>query len=168
MGLWYIRAMLARLLRPVAQCGAPLAVLVATCGMLPASAPTVAAALPATAASGRMSERVSLRLVRKSGFDYVHSGTATGSVPGTVRSSMRLDSLSLQGTATVRNRRGTLKMRIDGRARSVTTRAKFDGRVRVTGGTGAYRGATGGGRFTGVVDRKTWSATIEATGSLRY
>ncbi|MFA4927906.1 MAG: hypothetical protein WC558_05280, partial [Patulibacter sp.] len=91
-----------------------------------------------------------------------------GSVPGTVRSTLRLDALSIRGTAVVRNRRGTLKMRIDGRARSATTRARFDGRVRVIGGTGAYRRATGGGRFDGVVNRKTWAATIKATGSLRY
>jgi hypothetical protein len=155
---------------PVARRGLPFAVVATICtgALLLAPTPALLSAPPAAAAGGRLTETVSLRLVRKSGSSYVHSGTASGSVAGTVRSTLRLDSLSLRGTATVRNRRGTLRLRIDGRARSAATRAEFDGSVRVTGGTGAYRDAVGSGRFDGVVNRKTWAATIKATGSLRY
>lgn len=167
---WYIRAMSRLVPWPVAPRRAPIALVAAigTGSLLLAAVPVLSSAPPAVAAGGRMTETVSLRLVRKSGSTYVHTGTASGSVVGSVRSTFRLSSLAIRGTATVRNRRGTLLIRIDGRARSAATRATFSGSVKVTGGTGAYRKAVGTGRFDGVVNRKTWAATIKASGSLRY
>lgn len=119
-------------------------------------------------AAGRLSESIRLRLSRKSGSTFVHSGRASGSVAGSVRSTLRLNSLSIRGTATIKNRRGTLRLQINGRARSGGTRARFSGSARVSGGTGAYRRARGSGSFSGIVDRRTWAASIKATGSLRY
>ncbi|WP_320672813.1 hypothetical protein [Patulibacter defluvii] len=156
--------------RAAARRRAPLAIALATgaCAALLTPAPASIAAPAPVAAGGKMTETVALKLVRKSGSDMVHSGTARGNVNGSVRSNLRISSLKLTGTATVRNRRGTIKFRFNGRARSSDVRTKFDGSVRVTGGTGAYRRASGSGRFDGIVNRRTWAASLRVVGSLRY
>lgn len=115
-----------------------------------------------------MSETISLTLVRKVGLRFRHRGTARGSVPGSARSTLKLTSLSIDGTAIIRNSRGTVKLRISGRARSGGTRAKIGGTARVAGGTGAYRRARGSARFSGLVNRRTWAASMSATGRLYY
>lgn len=124
------------------------------------------AAPGASAGTQRVSENVSLRLVKKSGSSFTHRGRATGTVAGSVSSRMRLDSLSITGTVTVRARGGSLNLRIKGRARSGGLRSKFSGSATMAGGTGRYAHARGRGSFSGVVNRQTWAATIKASGSL--
>ncbi|WP_320670765.1 hypothetical protein [Patulibacter defluvii] len=144
------------------------AVALGASGAGPSNPGAAIAATSPVAAGGRMNESISLRLVRKSGTTFRHSGTARGSVPGSARSTLKLTRLSLSGTATIRNRRGTVTMRISGRARSGGTRSRFEGTARITGGSGAYRRARGSARFTGIVDRRNWAASMNANGTLHY
>jgi hypothetical protein len=136
-----------------------------TLGVLTATsapaAPTAGAArtIPAT-------EHVTLTLVKKSGTDFRHKGRATGTVAGSVSSSITLTSLSITGTVTVRAKDGTLRLKVHGTARSGGLRSKFDGTATMSGGTGRYAKASGKGTFTGVVNRRTWAATLDARGSL--
>ena len=126
--------------------------------------------LAATPAGGHetsaLAEHVQLQLVKKTGTHFRHRGTATGTVRGTVSSVITLDSLSVVGTVTVATRRGRLRLRVSGTARSGGLRSRFDGTARVTGGTGRYARARGRGTFRGVVNRRTWAATIDASGTL--
>jgi hypothetical protein len=113
-------------------------------------------------------EHVDLKLVSRSdgGSKFVHSGTATGTFAGSVRSRITLaHSVVLSGVVTIRARGGTVRMKVNGRARSLSLRTKFSGTAAITGGTGKYAHAKGAGQFTGVVNRGTWHATIDATGS---
>jgi hypothetical protein len=126
----------------------------------------LAAPAPASAGTQRVTENVALKLVKKTGSSFRHRGSVTGTVPGSATSSTTLKGLTLSGTVSIRTKHGTLRIRIRGTARSNDLRSKFDGSARMAGGTGRYKRARGSGRFTGVVNRRTWAATIKATGSL--
>jgi hypothetical protein len=128
------------------------------------------ASAPRAAGTRQLREHVSLKLVKRTGSTrFEHSGAATGTVSGSVRSKIALaHSVVLRGTVTITTRGGQLRMTVDGRARSLELRTKFSGSATVAGGTGRYAHARGAGRFNGVVNRDTWAATIDATGSLSY
>ena len=66
----------------------------------------------------------------------------------------------------MRAKGGTLRLKVRGTARSGGLRSKFDGTATMAGGTGRYAKARGKGTFTGVVNRRTWAATLDARGSL--
>lgn len=128
------------------------------------------ALLPASAAAGTLSitENISLKLDKKVDSKLTHRGTATGTIPGNARASSTLRGLRLRGTVTVVTKRGSLRIKIDGRARTSGTRPRFEGTASLAGGTGTYRRARGTGRFDGIVDRSTWAATIRASGTFSY
>jgi hypothetical protein len=129
-----------------------------------------ASALPTTAAArtANVSENVSLKLTKKSGSKLSHRGTATGTIPGSATAQSTLRGLKLNGTVTIKTKRGNLRIKINGTARSSGVRTKFDGSATMDGGTGIYRRARGTGKFNGVVNRSSWAATIRATGKLTY
>jgi hypothetical protein len=125
-----------------------------------------AAPTASTARTVTVTEHVALTLVKKSGTDFQHKGRATGTVAGSVTSRIALTSLSITGTVTVHAKAGTLQLKVRGTARSGGLRSKFDGTATMTGGTGRYTKARGKGTFTGVVNRRTWAATLDARGSM--
>lgn len=130
-------------------------------------------AVPAVAAGATdrpVKEHVDLSLVKRSGLSkFQHKGRATGTVAGSVRSRITIThSVVLKGTVTITTPSGQMRMDVDGRARSLGLRTKFAGSAKIVGGTGRYSHAKGTGRFTGVVNRSTWHATIDATGTFRY
>jgi hypothetical protein len=133
-----------------------------------AAAPVFSA--PHTARATKVSEHVALKLVKRTGSTkFEHTGRATGTVAGSVRSSITLThSVVLRGTVTISTASGKLRLKVDGRARSIALRSKFDGTARIAGGTGRYAHANGAGTFKGVVNRSTWAATIDAAGSFTY
>lgn len=113
-------------------------------------------------------EHVDLKVVSRTdgGTRFVHTGTATGTFAGTVKSRITLaHSIALSGVVTIRARGRSITMKVNGRARSLSLRTKFNGTATITGGTGKWAHAAGAGQFTGVVNRSTWHATIDATGS---
>jgi hypothetical protein len=113
-------------------------------------------------------EHVDLKVVSRTagGTRFVHTGTASGTFAGSVKSRITLaHSVVLTGVVTIRARGGTVTMKVNGRARSLSVRTKFNGTATITGGTGKYAHAKGSGQFTGVVNRSTWHATIDASGS---
>lgn len=130
----------------------------------------VAMSLPsdATARTLSITEDVRMKLVKKSGLSFQHRGTARGTIPGSVRSKMTIDGLSMEGVVTIVARTGSLRIKVRGTARSGGLRTKFDGTATLAGGTGRYRKARGTGKFAGVVNRQTWAATLHATGRLSY
>ncbi|MBB4662793.1 autotransporter [Conexibacter arvalis] len=114
-----------------------------------------------------VTERASLHLVKKSGSTIYQAGTATGTLPGTVTTRFKVTT-KVTGSLKIVTRGGTLTMSVNGRPRSMGTTARFGGTMRVTGGTGRYARARGTARFEGVVNRRTWAATVTARGRLTY
>jgi hypothetical protein len=146
--------------------GAAVAVLV--CGVCWAAVAPGAEIHATTRQSVR--EHVDLKLAKRTGSTkFQHTGRATGTMSGSVRSTITLThSVVLRGTVTIKTSRGDVRLKVDGRARSLELRTKFNGTATIAGGTGRYAHATGKGTFKGVVNRSTWHATIDATGSLTY
>jgi hypothetical protein len=132
----------------------------------------VCAAGPAAAATSdhAVNEHVDLVLVKRSGTTrFEHKGRATGTIAGSVRSQITIThSVVLKGTVTITTSTGKARLQVDGRARSLGLRTRFTGSAVLVGGSGRYAHATGKGAFTGVVNRGTWHATIDATGTFRY
>lgn len=117
-----------------------------------------------------VTEHVDLTLVKKQGTTkFQHKGRATGTVNGTVRSNITLThSVVLKGTVTITTSAGKVRMSVDGRARSLGPRPRFNGKATIDGGTGKYAGAKGTGTFHGMVNRRSWHVTLDATGSYHY
>jgi hypothetical protein len=116
----------------------------------------------------KVTEHVVLKLVKRTGSTkFQHTGRASGTASGSVRSKLTLThSVVLRGTVTITAKQGKMRLKIDGRARSLELRSKFTGSASVIGGTGRYAHAKGNGTFTGIVNRGTWAATLDATGSM--
>jgi hypothetical protein len=130
---------------------------------------TLAVAAPVQGAQTRsLHEHVALKLISKSGTHFIHRGSATGTVSGRVRSHTTLGGLSISGVVTVTTRSGTVRLHISGTVRSGGLHSRFAGRATVTGGSGRYAKAHGRGTFRGVVNRATWAATIDASGTLTF
>lgn len=144
-------------------------VVLALCGLWPAATGAIG---PSGRAASSMSvrEHVALTLVKRTGSTrFEHTGRATGTVGGSVHSKITLThSVVLRGTVTIATRKGRLKLKVDGRARSIETHSPFDGKAWILAGTGRYAHAQGTGTFKGVVNRSTWAAKIDAQGSFTY
>lgn len=136
---------------------------------LAATEGATASSAPA-ASSMKVTEHVVLKLAKRTGTTkFEHTGRATGTLSGSVRSIITLThSVVLHGTVTINTSRGKLRLKVDGRARSLALRARFSGTATIAGGTGRYAHARGTGTFTGVVNRSTWAATIDSSGSFSY
>lgn len=135
------------------------------------AAPVPAAAAGPVAQAARtinVSERASLHLVRKSGSTIYQAGTATGTLPGTVTTRFKTTPSRVTGSLRIVTRGGTVTLSVNGTPRSFGTKARFGGTMRVTGGTGRYARARGTAGFEGVVNRRTWAATVTARGRLTY
>jgi hypothetical protein len=122
------------------------------------------------ASSMTVREHIALKLVKRTGSSkFEHAGHATGTVAGSVRSHITLThSVVLRGVVTITTSRGELRLTVDGRARSIELRSKFSGSASIVGGTGRYVHAKGSGTFNGVVNRSTWAARMDASGTLSY
>jgi hypothetical protein len=122
------------------------------------------------ASSMSVREHVILKLVKRTGSTgFQHTGRATGTVSGSVKSRIALThSVVLRGTVVITTSRGKLQLKVDGRARSIGQRSRFSGKASIAGGSGRYAHADGSGTFTGVVNRSTWGATLDASGSFSY
>jgi hypothetical protein len=143
-----------------------------------AGAVTIAAVLAACAWLGtatasaktiNVSERASLTLVRKNGSVIYQRGNATGTLSGPVQTSLRVTLTSVSGYFTILVRgKGSLTFSVSGRPTSYRTLARFTANLRVVSGTGTYRRASGTGTASGIVNRRTWAASVSATGRLSY
>lgn len=115
-----------------------------------------------------VTERASLRLVRKSGSTLWLAGTGSGTLPGTITARFNVTVTRVSGPLRIVTRGGTLTMTADGKPRSSGTIARFGGTMRVTGGTGKYANARGTANFEGTVNRRTFATSVTAVGRLTY
>jgi hypothetical protein len=111
-----------------------------------------------------------LHFVRESGSKMLDEGPATGTIPGTVRLHFAYNgSPSVSAQFTIYARSGTLNGEAKGKLNSPTSpNPSFRGSLRITGGTGRYAHARGGGELFGVYNRRTYGLIVQALGTLRY
>lgn len=133
---------------------------------------TVGAAEPGAHAAKRHSlhvdDRASLHLTRKSGNTLYESGTATGTLPGSISAVFHTSVTKVTGTVTFHSSHGSITMSAVGYPQSTGTVAKFSGNVAVRSGTGRYKNALGSGTFNGSVNRRSWAVSVHAVANVTY
>src|SRR5829696_1956803 len=120
----------------------------------------VGSAAPGASAAKRktitVNQSADLHLDRKKGNILRESGTATGTLPGKVSARFDVSDISrVTGTVTFKPYSGgTITATVIGYPQSLGNVAKFTGGLSIKNGTGRYVNATGGGTFSGSVNRK--------------
>jgi len=127
----------------------------------------LASGATASARSIKVTDVVHLHRTGASGSLFYEAGTATGTLPGTVKGRFNVGS-RVSFAFTLYTHGGSIKVTGIGRPLSFGVRSKFRGSLRVAGGTGRYAHASGRGSFSGVMNRNTGSVTANVTGVLSY
>jgi hypothetical protein len=109
-----------------------------------------------------------LRYVHSSGAELFETGTATGTLPGSMQADVTIGptisgsfTIDVSGGGTIRGH-GTATLHGSG------TYESFGGSLTATGGSGRYAHAHGHAGLYGTFDRKTYALVIQTTGRLSY
>ncbi len=130
---------------------------------------SLATPVPALAALMRVTDRAHLRLIGSHENTLVEAGRATGTLPGGVRVQFTVHGVHARSRFTIYAKGG----RIDGVATGIVKSGKagydsFGGRLRLTGGSGRYRGAHGRGGLYGSLYKLNQSISVKVNGTLHY
>ena len=133
----------------------------------------VSSAAPSAQAAKRktlnLAGTINLRLTRKAGNVIYEKGTATGTLPGTVKARFVTGITKVTGTVTFYPYSGgSLTLTAVGYPQSASTITKITGNVAVRKGTGRFRNALGSGTFSGTANRRTWAVTVRANARITY
>lgn len=108
-----------------------------------------------------------LHYTRSSGSLLIEEGSATGTLPGTMRATVRLGP-DTSGTFTIYSRYGTIRGRGSAKLHGSGTYESFAGTLVAEGGTGRYAHAHGRAGLYGVFDRRSYALTVQTTGRLLF
>jgi hypothetical protein len=109
-----------------------------------------------------------LRRVHCTCDEILEEGQAKGSLPGSLRAYVTVGApVVFRFTITVRGV-GTLSGEGSGKPKGNPAEPSFSGTMTITRGTGRYRHARGKGGFYGTINRATYAAVMQTTGTLSY
>jgi hypothetical protein len=108
-----------------------------------------------------------LHFVRESGSDLLEEGAATGGLPGKLQVRLNVGA-TVYGSFTIQTHYGSISGTGSGKLHGTGTYASFGGSMDISHGTGRYAHAHGHGGFYGTLNRNTYAATIQTTGTLVY
>lgn len=108
-----------------------------------------------------------LRYLTAKGAYLLEEGSASGRLAGTVKARVRFTA-DISGSFEFYPHGGSISGYGSARLHESGTYVSFGGNVTITGGTGRYAHARGGGGLYGVYNRRTLALTIQTTGSLSY
>jgi hypothetical protein len=159
--------------QPLRRSGSFVAIAVMAALALALWAGGVSSAAPSAHAAKRrtlnLSGTATLHLTRKSGNVIYEKGTATGTLPGTVKARFVTGITKVTGTVTFYPYSGgSLTLTAVGYPQSASTVTRFNGSVAVLKGTGRFKKALGSGTFYGTANRKTWAVTVHASARITY
>jgi hypothetical protein len=131
-----------------------------------------ATTVPAHAARAlNVTDTAHLHNVKSPGSQLVDEGTATGTLPATVRVSFSLGA-TVSAEFTIYGHGWSIVGQGSGLLHRNKTKSNvyvsFAGTMTVSHGTGRYAHAHGHGGFYGILDRTNYAATIQTTGTLTY
>jgi hypothetical protein len=115
-------------------------------------------------------DEAKLHLVHSSGSTLIDEGTATGTIPGTVKLEFTYDgSPTVSATFTISAHGSSLRVKASGKLSSPTNpRPSFAGTITVIGGRGRYSHAKGTGKLYGVFYRRSYNMTVQTQGTVEY
>lgn len=115
----------------------------------------------------RATDTAKLRYIGAVGEEVYETGSASGTLPGSIRAHVLFTSI-FSGSFAIYTHEG----RIDGHGRATPhgegVYESFAGTLVVTGGTGRYRHAHGTARLYGAFNRENYALTIQTAGTLRF
>lgn len=120
-----------------------------------------------TAHSLTATDTAKLHLIRHSGSSLFEEGTATGTLPGSMRVYCNIGP-TLTASFTVYVHGGTITGHGSATIHGSGTYESFSGTLTATGGTGRYARAHGKAGLYGVFNRKNYDLTVQTTGKLDY
>jgi hypothetical protein len=115
----------------------------------------------------RLTMTAHLRYLTARGAYLFEEGSASGPLAGIVKAHVRF-AADISGSFEFYPRDGSISGYGSARLHESGTYVSFGGSVTITGGTGRYAQARGGGGLYGVYNRRTLALTIQTTGSLSY
>lgn len=138
-----------------------------------------APAMPASGAEGpaahfarvlKVHDEGHLRFVSSSGSQLIDEGPARGTLPGRVRLHFTYDgSPTARAQFTIRGANWSIQARAQGRLSNPTSpNPSFRGSLVITGGSGRFAHARGGGELFGVFSRRNYGLIVQAIGKLTY
>lgn len=108
-----------------------------------------------------------LRYLRTAGADLVEEGQATGGLSGRVQVRFNIGA-TVYASFRISTRYGSISGSGSGKLHGTGVYASFGGTMNAAHGTGRYAHVHGHGGFYGVINRNTFAATVQTTGTLSY
>jgi hypothetical protein len=108
-----------------------------------------------------------LRYLTARGAYLLEEGSASGPLAGIVKARVRFTA-DISGSFAFYPHGGSISGYGSAKLHESGPYVSFGGTVTITGGTGRYVHAHGGGGLYGVYNRRTLALTIQTTGSLSY
>jgi hypothetical protein len=138
--------------------------------LIAAGTGTAAGPVARSAHSVSVKDEGRLKLVKASGSVLTDEGPATGTVPGRVRVRFVYNGdPSVSAQITIYGHEGTILARGSGRLSNPTSSSpSFKGTLTISGGSGRYANARGGGEMFGVFYRRSYAITVQTKGVLHY
>jgi hypothetical protein len=140
-------------------------------------AAAIATGITATGAAARsrahaahtqnVTDTAHLHYLRSSGANLLEEGQTTGALPGRVQVRLNIGA-TVFGTFTISTRYGSISGEGSGKVHGTGIYASFGGSMTATHGTGRFARVSGHGGFYGVINRHTFAATVQTTGTLSY
>ena len=140
-------------------------VLIATLAAAPALAASHARARAARTISG--DDNATLHFVRARGSTLYEEGQATGSIPGHVRATLRVEA-TFSGTFTISTRNGSFTGSGTAKPHGAGAVESFSGTFTITGGTGRYAHARGHGELYGTFRHRNYEVVLQPRGTIHY
>lgn len=116
----------------------------------------------------RVTDTARMHRVNCSCDEILEEGQAKGAVPGSVRAYVTVGAPIIFRFTITQRGVGTLTGQGSGKPKGNPAEPSFSGSMTVTRGTGRYRHAHGTGGFYGTINRSTYAAVIQTTGTLSY
>ncbi len=124
-------------------------------------------AMARVASTLKITDTAKLHYTGGSGSLLHESGTATGTLPGSMKAECNIGAV-LSTNFTIYAAGGTIKGRGTATPHGSGTYESFAGTLVATGGTGRFAHARGRAGLYGVFDRKNYGLTVQTTGKLSY